>query len=402
MARPKLEIGTFGEVSAAQRPSGRWQAETRFRDLDGVTRPVRANGATSAQAKAALRGKLKDRQKRNGGTGELTPESTVTDLFELWVQQLRAEHAQAVARGAKPTKSSDSIDQYARCAEKVVIPALREVTLRELRPQRVDRFLRGLSSNSRMAKTILSQACDLAVQYEALDINPTLRAFVPPRAEVDRRTLTPETAIQFRQLVHAWIHGGARRGPSRGYDRLRIVDVLLGTGIRIGEVLALAWDDIHDLETDHATAYIGWHLDKSSKRVEGRKSGGEPYTLSLHPLAVAALREQRALQIPFDLVFPTRNGTPQGESNVRRHLREARGEEMDWVVPKTMRKTVATAVYEAAGLEAAQLQLGHATPETTRRHYVKPLNRAPDNRAALDGFSRPIHAHSPQKREKTG
>lgn len=136
--------------------------------------------------------------------------------------------------------------------------------------------------------------------------------------------------------------------------------------------------------------------------MEGRQSGGEPYTLSLHPLAVAALREQRALQIPFELVFLTRNGTPQGESNVRRHLRQARGEEMDWVVPKTMRKTVATAVYEAAGLEAAQLQLGHATPETTRRHYVKPLNRAPDNRAALDGFSRPIHAHPPQKREKTG
>ena len=156
------------------------------------------------------------------------------------------------------------------------------------------------------------------------------------------------------------------------------------------------------LETDHATAYIGWHLDKPSKRVKGRKSGGEPYTLFLHPLAVAALREQRALQIPFDLVFPTRNGTPQGESNVRRHLREARGEEMDWVVPKTMRKTVATAVHEAAGLDAAQLQLGHATPETTRRHYVKPLNRAPDNRTALDSYSRPLRALDPQKREKTG
>ena len=32
-----------------------------------------------------------------------------------------------------------------------------------------------------------------------------------------------------------------------------------------------------------------------------------------------------------------------------------------------MRKTVSTAVYEAKGLEAAQRQLGHATPETTRR-----------------------------------
>ena len=58
----------------------------------------------------------------------------------------------------------------------------------------------------------------------------------------------------------------------RGYDRLRIVDAP-GTGIRIGEVLSPPGDDIHDLDSDHPTAYIGWHLDKAARRVEGRKSG---------------------------------------------------------------------------------------------------------------------------------
>ncbi|RUP40799.1 MAG: hypothetical protein EKK60_03000, partial [Gordonia sp. (in: high G+C Gram-positive bacteria)] len=185
-------------------------------------------------------------------------------------------------------------------------------------------------------------------------------------------------------------------------DRLRIVDVLLGTGIRIGEVLSLAWDDIHDLDSDHPTAYIGWHLDKAARRVEGRKSGGRPYTVSLTPLAVEALQEQRSVGIPYPLVFPTRNGTPHSEANVRRDLRAARGAEMEWVVPKTMRKTVSTAVYEAKGLEAAQRQLGHATPETTRRHYVNPSDVAPDNRAALAEYSCRKSVAEPQKQEEAG
>ena len=58
------------------------------------------------------------------------------------------------------------------------------------------------------------------------------------------------------------------------------------------------------------------------RRVAGRKSGGDPYTVTLPEFGAAALREQRALGIPFDPVFPTRNGTHQSEANLRSHWRE--------------------------------------------------------------------------------
>lgn len=67
---------------------------------------------------------------------------------------------------------------------------------------------------------------------------------------------------------------------------------------------------------------------------------------------------------------------------------------MNWIVPKTMRKTVSTAVYEA------QRQLGHATPETTRRHYVKPSGIAPDNREALAQYSTRIRPRRPPDTRK--
>ncbi|MBC9077540.1 hypothetical protein [Mycobacterium canetti] len=42
----------------------------------------------------------------------------------------------------------------------------------------------------------------------------------------------------------------------------------------------------------------------------GRKAGGgAPYTVIIPEFGAAALREQRALVIPFDPVFPARRGT---------------------------------------------------------------------------------------------
>lgn len=202
----------------------------------------------------------KERKRTNGGGGDLTPDSTVDALAERWLAHVRLEHDQAVKRGAKPPKSSDSISQYERCLEKAIVPALKQVTMRELRPQRVDRFLRPLPVNGRMAKTVISQMCDLGGRYEALDVNPTLRSYVPPRAESGRPRPYSRAAVQFRQRVHEWMHEGATHGPRRGYDRPGIVDVVLGMAIRIGEVLALAWDDVHDLGSDHPKLYIGWHL----------------------------------------------------------------------------------------------------------------------------------------------
>lgn len=48
---------------------------------------------------------------------------------------------------------------------------------------------------------------------------------------------------------------------------------------------------------------------RNPTRVTGRKAGGAPYTVTIPEFGAAALREQRALVIPFDPVFPARRGT---------------------------------------------------------------------------------------------
>jgi integrase len=227
-----------------------------------------------------------------------------------------------------------------------------------------------------------------------MDYSPVAAAYSPPRSAVRPRALTPEDAVEMRRRIIAWQatvspHGG----PRRGYDRLRIYLVLLATGARIGEVLALIWDDITGLDDDGpVTVRIGHRLDKKSRRVSGRKGGADPYTITLPDFGAAALREQRALGIPFDPVFPTRNGTHQSEANVRNHWRAIRGDDLKWVVPHSLRKTVVTAVEREMGLEAAARQAGHGSSDVTRRHYVDRAVDVPDYTAALDSYSRRFRA----------
>lgn len=395
MGRPKLELGTYGEINT-QEIDGHWCARARYRDRDGVTRQVKAFADTPAKAKAALRIKLRDRRHGPAGTGdEITLESTLEDLLKYWLAACRADTALAEANGARPRKGVDTLDGYADVIERTILPALREVKLREVTTQRVDRFLRDCQpvSSARTARTVLSQACKVAIAFGVLDYSPVAAAYSPPRSSVRPRALTPDDAVEMRRRIVAWQFGTSKLGPQRGYDRLRIFDVLLATGARIGEILALAWGDIVGLDGDGpVTVHIGYRLDKRGQRVPGRKSGGDRYTVTLPEFGVAALREQRELGIPFDLVFPTRNGTPQSEANIRTHWREIRGEDLSWVVPHSVRKTVITAVERELGLDAASRQAGHGSSDVTRRHYVERAVDVPDYTAALDSYSRRFRA----------
>ena len=188
---------------------------------------------------------------------------------------MQLAHDQAVKIGARPKPNQDSLDQYARCIEGD--------------PARFGEGAAPRAASAAGGPIPAGAAVERAHGEDRAEPDVRPRGAVrspghqphsarvrPASRQVDRRTLTPDAAVGFV----AWSASGSTVGAGvmqdtaqRGYDRLRIVDVLLGTGIRIGEVLSLAWDDIHDLDSDHPTAYIGWHLDKAARRVEGRKSG---------------------------------------------------------------------------------------------------------------------------------
>ena len=57
MGRPRLTIGTFGDIGYQRAAGGRVVARARYRDWDGKARLVQATGETRKAAERALKAK---------------------------------------------------------------------------------------------------------------------------------------------------------------------------------------------------------------------------------------------------------------------------------------------------------------------------------------------------------
>jgi len=165
--------------------------------------------------------------------------------------------------------------------------------------------------------------------------------------------------------------------------------LLLATGTRIGELLALRWDDVEHLDDSSvpATVTVAGTLINDGTRQSWTKTASGYRTITLPEFGRQALLRQRDRQLPFDLIFPNRLGKPRSVSNVRTHWRHIRGEDYAGVTPHTFGCTVATMVERRFGADHAAKQLGHSDPDVTRKHYIERALAAPDVSSALDGLA---------------
>ena len=133
MARPPLPIGTHGRIRVYKLGSKRYQARTQFRDHDGVIRHVERVGASQAGAQQLLLAALRDRGKASR-SGEITAESTVRELGELWL----AEIERAVGLGKR---SPNTLALYRLQFDRHVRDGIGRLRVRELSTGRLDRFV---------------------------------------------------------------------------------------------------------------------------------------------------------------------------------------------------------------------------------------------------------------------
>lgn len=240
--RPPLPIGTAGEFSKPRETTpGSWLVSCQFRDTDGMTRRVRATGPTAAKAKSALAEKIRDRKKQHSSTEELTSESPLSALVDRWLETLEPKR-RSVTDTREGSLSDDTVDSYARACQNIIKPELGAVRLRELNTQRVDNYLSGRTTRRREVRIILGMVCKLGVRWNLLEYNPVRETEAPPRPKSDKRVLTPSDVKTLIERTREWqARKPGESGPKRGHDLLEIVTLLMATGERIGEVLALRW-----------------------------------------------------------------------------------------------------------------------------------------------------------------
>lgn len=372
MARPRIPIGTFGEIGFLTAPGGGTVARARYRDWDGKSRLVQVTRESRSSAERALKAKFAERSLFQPSASLLTPDSPFPDLVAYWLEDLDLE-----GRVSPRTR-----DVYAWNMNKLVLPAFAALTLREIGVARCDHFLKRLAQQSynraRQARVVLRLALGLAVRHEVLPRNPMEHVARLRKPPATPNALTPIEVNAVRAAIAVWERGRAVPGPKPDGQLGAIVEVMLGTSARIGEVLAVRRRDLDSTNATPSVRITGTIVSARGEAVHRRdhpKTAKSRRTIAIPSFTAEAVRG-RLVQLrdrsPDALLFSSRAGTPLTTNNVRRQLRhvlEMAG--IEGVTPHLFRRTVATEVSREAGVDLAAELLGHTDPKITIQHYIR-------------------------------
>ncbi|WP_246868282.1 tyrosine recombinase XerC [Saccharopolyspora sp. ASAGF58] len=385
MPRPPLPVGTYGKIRFYQTATG-WRAMTKYRDYDGVTRPVERMGATRAKAERNLKSELRERLTPVQQAG-LTPESKFGEAAELWLK----EFEDAVVEG---NRSPTSLDTYRGRLNSIVLPAMAALRLREVTVFRAQQVCMTVKKNqsvdsARTVRNILSGICGLAVRYKAMQVNP-VRDMAP--LEGRRKASRSLEAEEMKDLLQKLDSSEV----AIRHDLPDLARWYAGTGFRTGEALAVHW---HHLDLDTGTVDWAGNLIRAKgtgNMINDGKTEVSERALALPTWLVAMLRERHVrLAERFGIepdqltgpVFPNTQGGLRDKHNTLARWRDFRSDAgYPWVTFRTFRRSVAT-VLDDAGLTARDIadQLGHSKVSTTQDVY---MGRRVKSRKAADALSR--------------
>jgi integrase len=372
MSRPRLPIGTFGDFNYRPLASGHILARARYRDWDGQTRQVQASGPTQKTAEIALKEKLSERSVYQPGTADLTADSSFKQLAEYWLADV----------DMNPDLAPGTQQLYRWNMEHLVLPHFANLTLREIGVARCDVFIkqqRQFSYNrAKQSRNVLRQAFNLAVRHEILPRSPMDSISRITKPHTDPTALTPEEVNAIRDAIRYWETGLNPSGPKPDGQLGAIIEVMLGTSARIGEVLAIRRCDI-DVTSARPTVRIAGtvvcHRGAPPKRQDHPKTDKSRRTIVMPSFTAEAVRKRLAVladRTPDALVFASRNQTPLTPNNVSTKLRRVLAlAGIDGVSPHLFRRTVATAINTNSSIDLAAELLGHTDPRITMQHYVR-------------------------------
>lgn len=358
-----------------------WMARARFRDRDGVTRKIEAWGASAGQAETRLRTVLTERRQQIGG--EFTAESRLKDLGDFWLRTTIED-----SRKLAPRTQA----RYREVWETYVKPGVGNLLIRECTVRSMDRFLQQTARDTgvptaKLCKSVLSNIMKFAATDGCIDANPITAVQDFSGHEVKAQPVHSLTTDKLKAIRQA-LRDDAK---ACAVNLDVMADLMLATACRIGEALALRWDEDIDLETG-VLSLNGTVVRADGKLIRQDFTKGKKVTLVQLPGWVLprlqAHRDAVTWGGELNLVFPSANSTLREVDNVEAQWRafRRRHPELPEFTPRAFRKAVATAIDRGADSRLASQQLGHSDDLVTRRHYIEEEVSVVDASAHLAGF----------------
>lgn len=362
-----------GEGTISKRPDGTWWARiTVGRTPDGKQKRKAFYGKTRKEVQEKLTAALND---INTGTYIEPSKMTVEQWLYTWIKEYK-----------KNSIKASSYERYYRIIRNHLTPALGSYSIKDLRNDIVQKYVNQLTESGYNPKTIeqihrvLKMALKQAADNELIIKNPSERIILPRKTAKEARVLTMDEQDAFIKACKSYRNG-------------EIFILILATGLRIGEALALTWDDVDfygqvlNIDKTQSESYI---------TAEGGVKCGISYTspktaagrrkIPLIPKAIQILcevkfkqeEEKKRLGEAYkdnNLVFCTKLGTAYHVSDMERNIRWiSKLAGLEGVHPHALRHTFATRGLEnGIDLKVMQTLLGHSKISMTADLYTHVL-----------------------------
>ena len=280
---------------------------------------------------------------------------------------------------AERGRSAATVYEYESRLTSHVLPRIGGLRLGELTVLDVEDVLYAMADDGYSRSTIqgtrnaLAAMLTDAVRGRVIRANPARDAVIPDTAKPATRRAVPTTE-EVRALLDA----------VDGTELGRLIALVTFTGCRIGEALAMRWDDV-DLDAATWTVSQTVTRDRRGRTVIGSTTKGRAArTLTLEPSVMIALREQRravserqlAARVwdETGLVWPTSFGTCRDESNTRDELHELAPE---WPHAfHELRHYLASVGLIDGDVTSVAKFLGHRSVRTTQDVYAHLMEEA--------------------------
>lgn len=400
MPRPPTPVGSYGvikveELTPAKDGTRRFRASTYFRMADGSSQRVRRQGPSKARAVARLKEALVDLTDEVKG-GAVSGSTRFTRLADLWLEELEQE---ATLGNLSPT----TVRLYRGALSNWVLPSLGQLQSREVMVANCDKAIKNARAKAsydtaKTVKAAMSGVCDYGVRHGAMKLNPVRSIARMSRGE-ERTVVALDLEQRIDLMAKLREYGPSRQQDAKGrslggrgriwLDLPDIMEAMLATGVRLGELLALDSDEV---DPANATVVISHHLVRITGQglVRRRKRKGNRDGLVLKvPQWSVPMWRRRKLASGGGPLFPSFTGNWLDPSNVINAISTAMADVgYGWVTSHVFRKTVATVLDEAElPTTAIADQLGN-TRAVAEKHYRRKRAANQANADALEDMLR--------------